>query len=131
VRLKCRARPDEPAQQLLLRSLVARFWQTPYQPARLARWGTELHDRFMLPYFVESDFADVIAEQNAAGHALRSDWFAPHFAFRFPKFGDFAAFGAEVELRQALEPWHVMGEQGAPGAQSVTWTHRWSACRSR
>jgi uncharacterized protein (DUF2126 family) len=103
------------AQQLLLRSLVARFWQTPYQPARLARWGTELHDRFMLPYFVEQDFADVIAEQNAAGHALRSDWFAPHFAFRFPKFGEFAAFGAEVELRQALEPWHVMGEQGAPG----------------
>ena len=103
------------AQQLLLRSLVARFWQTPYQPARLARWGTELHDRFMLPYFVEGDFADVIAEQNAAGFALRTDWFAPHFEFRFPKFGDFAAFGAQVELRQALEPWHVMGEQGAAG----------------
>jgi uncharacterized protein (DUF2126 family) len=104
------------AQQLLLRSLVARFWQTPYQPARLARWGTELHDRFMLPYFVELDFADVIAEQNAAGFALRSDWFAPHFEFRFPKYGDFAAFGAQVELRQALEPWHVMGEQGGAGA---------------
>jgi uncharacterized protein (DUF2126 family) len=104
------------AQQLLLRSLVARFWQTPYQPARLARWGTELHDRFMLPYFVELDFADVIAEQNAAGFALRTDWFAPHFEFRFPKYGDFAAFGAEVELRQALEPWHVMGEQGGAGA---------------
>ncbi|MGC1458642.1 MAG: transglutaminase family protein [Steroidobacteraceae bacterium] len=103
------------AQQLLLRSLVARFWQTPYEPARLARWGTELHDRFMLPYFVAQDFADVIAEQNAAGHALRSEWFAPHFEFRFPKYGDFAAFGAEVELRTALEPWHVMGEQGAPG----------------
>ena len=101
------------AQQLLLRSLVARFWQTPYQPARLARWGTELHDRFMLPYFVGLDFADIIAEQNAAGFPLRTDWFAPHFEFRFPKYGDFAAFGAEVELRQALEPWHVMGEQGA------------------
>ncbi|HTY93884.1 MAG TPA: transglutaminase family protein [Steroidobacteraceae bacterium] len=104
------------AQQLLLRSLIARFWQTPYQPARLARWGTELHDRFMLPYFVERDFADVIAEQNAAGHAIKSDWFAPHFEFRFPRYGDFAAFGAEVELRQALEPWHVMGEQGGAGA---------------
>jgi uncharacterized protein (DUF2126 family)/transglutaminase-like putative cysteine protease len=103
------------AQQLLLRSLVARFWRNPYAPARLARWGTELHDRFMLPYFVERDFADVIAEQNAAGHALRTEWFAPHFAFRFPKHGDFAACGAEVELRQALEPWHVMGEQGAAG----------------
>jgi uncharacterized protein (DUF2126 family) len=103
------------AQQLLLRSLVARFWRNPYAPARLARWGTELHDRFMLPYFVERDFADVIAEQNAAGHALHSEWFAPHFAFRFPKHGDFAACGADVELRQALEPWHVMGEQGAAG----------------
>jgi uncharacterized protein (DUF2126 family) len=103
------------AQQLLLRSLVARFWRNPYTPARLARWGTELHDRFMLPYFVERDFADVIAEQNGAGHALQTDWFAPHFAFRFPKHGDFAACGAEVELRQALEPWHVMGEQGAAG----------------
>jgi uncharacterized protein (DUF2126 family)/transglutaminase-like putative cysteine protease len=102
-------------QQLLLRSLVARFWQAPYKQQRLARWGTELHDRFMLPYFVEQDFADVIAEQNAAGFALRPEWFAPHFAFRFPKYGELATRGIEIELRQALEPWHVMGEEGAPG----------------
>jgi uncharacterized protein (DUF2126 family)/transglutaminase-like putative cysteine protease len=102
-------------QQLLLRSFIARFWREPYQPARLARWGTELHDRFMLPYFVEQDFHDVLAEQAAAGFALRPEWFAPHFEFRFPKIGDFAVRGAEVELRQALEPWHVMGEEGAPG----------------
>jgi uncharacterized protein (DUF2126 family) len=102
-------------QQLLLRSLVARFWRTPYEPARLARWGTELHDRFMLPHFVEQDFADVIEEQNAAGYALQAEWFAPHFEFRFPKHGDFAARGVEVELRHALEPWHVMGEEGAAG----------------
>jgi uncharacterized protein (DUF2126 family)/transglutaminase-like putative cysteine protease len=102
-------------QQLLLRSLVARFWRTPYAPARLTRWGTELHDRFMLPYFVEQDFADVLAELDAAGFPLRADWFAPHFEFRFPKYGDFAARGVEIELRQALEPWHVMGEEGAAG----------------
>jgi uncharacterized protein (DUF2126 family)/transglutaminase-like putative cysteine protease len=102
-------------QQLLLRSLIARFWRTPYTPPRLARWGTELHDRFMLPYFVERDFADVIEEQSAAGFPLRKDWFAPHFEFRFPKYGQFAAPGVEIELRQALEPWHVMGEEGAPG----------------
>jgi uncharacterized protein (DUF2126 family) len=102
-------------QQLLLRSLIARFWREPYQPPRLTRWGTELHDRFMLPYFVAQDFADVIAEQNAAGFPLRAAWFAPHFEFRFPRYGDFATLGAEVELRQALEPWHVMGEQGAAG----------------
>ena len=103
-------------QQLLLRSLVARFWRTPYAPARLARWGTELHDRFMLPHFIAQDFADVIAEQDAAGYPLRAEWFAPHIEFRFPKYGDFAARGVEVELRQALEPWHVMGEEGLVGA---------------
>jgi uncharacterized protein (DUF2126 family) len=102
-------------QQLLLRSLVARFWRSPYQPSRLARWGTELHDRFMLPYFVEQDFHDVICEQQASGYALDARWFAPHFEFRFPKYGDFAAMGVEMELRQALEPWHVMGEEGAVG----------------
>jgi len=102
-------------QQLLLRSLISRFWRQPYQPARLARWGTELHDRYMLPYFIEQDFGDVIAEQNAAGYPLELAWFAPHFEFRFPRLGEFAARGAEVQLRQALEPWHVMGEEGAPG----------------
>jgi uncharacterized protein (DUF2126 family) len=103
-------------QQLLLRSLIARFWRTPYTPSRLARWGTELHDRFMLPYFVERDFADVIQEQAAAGFPLRKDWFAPHFEFRFPLYGQFATQGVEIELRQALEPWHVMGEEGASGS---------------
>jgi uncharacterized protein (DUF2126 family) len=103
-------------QQLLLRSLVARFWREPYSPARLARWGTELHDRFMLPHFIGEDFADVIAEQNTRGYPLRAEWFAAHMEFRFPKYGDFTARGVDVELRQALEPWHVMGEEGAQGA---------------
>jgi uncharacterized protein (DUF2126 family)/transglutaminase-like putative cysteine protease len=102
-------------QQLLLRAMVARFWRKPYAPARLVRWGTELHDRFLMPYFVERDFADVIAQMREAGFALDPGWFAPHLEFRFPKIGDFAAHGMQLELRQALEPWHVMGEEGAPG----------------
>ena len=102
-------------QQLLLRSLVARFWETPYAPARLVRWGTELHDRFLLPHFVWQDFEDVIAELNQAGYAFESSWFAPHFEFRFPKYGDLAIRGIELELRGALEPWHVLGEEGAVG----------------
>jgi uncharacterized protein (DUF2126 family)/transglutaminase-like putative cysteine protease len=102
-------------QQLLLRALVARFWRKPYLPARLVRWGTELHDRFMLPYFIEQDFADVLAELGAAGFAFAPEWFAPHFEFRFPKYGDFATRGIAIELRQALEPWHVMGEEGTAG----------------
>jgi len=103
-------------QQVLLRSLVARFWQRPYAPRRLARWGTQLHDRFMLPHFVRRDFEDVLEEQRAAGFALQPEWFAAHFEFRFPKLGDVAVHsGALLELRQALEPWHVMGEEGTAG----------------
>jgi uncharacterized protein (DUF2126 family) len=103
------------SQQLLLRSLVARFWDEPYQPARLARWGTELHDRFMLPYFVQQDFSDVLAEQRNAGFPLDDSWFAPHFEFRFPRYGDYETRGVALEIRHALEPWHVMGEEGSAG----------------
>ncbi len=75
------------AQQLLLRALVARFWRDPYE-ARLTRWGTELHDRFMLPFFVQQDFEDVLEELSGAGLPIETEWFAPHFAFRFPLYGD-------------------------------------------
>ena len=102
-------------QQLLMRALISRFWQKPYQPQRLKRWGTELHDRFMLPHFIWQDLGDVIEELNTFGYALKAEWFAPHLNFRFPRLGDFAVMGVEVELRLALEPWHVMGEEGASG----------------
>jgi len=102
-------------QQLLLRALVARFWKTPYAPPRLARWGTELHDRFLLPFFVWQDLEDVIAELAAEGYPLQKAWFTPHFEFRFPKYGDYAARSVDLELRGALEPWNVMGEDAAAG----------------
>jgi uncharacterized protein (DUF2126 family) len=102
-------------QQLLLRALVARFWQTPYD-TRLTRWGTELHDRFLLPTFVQMDFEDVLAELADAGFDFDPVWFAPHFEFRFPRFGHAAARGIDLTLRGALEPWHVLGEEGAAGA---------------
>ncbi|WP_085582863.1 MULTISPECIES: DUF2126 domain-containing protein [unclassified Pseudomonas] len=102
-------------QQLLLRALVARFWREPYAPPKLARWGTELHDRFMLPHFIAQDFAEVIDDLDRAGYPLRAEWFAAHQAFRFPKLGDYAVNGVELELQQALEPWHVLGEEGGAG----------------
>ncbi len=106
------------AQQLLLRALVAWFWREPYRgrgSQRLTRWGTGLHDRFMLPTFVRMDFEDVMAELRAAGYGFDDAWFAPHFEFRFPLIGEVATRGIELTLRNALEPWHVMGEEGAPG----------------
>ncbi|MDO9144164.1 DUF2126 domain-containing protein [Rhodoferax sp.] len=101
-------------QQLLLRALIARFWKAPYR-APATRWGTELHDRFMLPKFIEMDFHDVMAEMREAGFAFDDSWFAPHVEFRFPLVGSVCSAGIALTLRNALEPWHVMGEEGAPG----------------
>lgn len=95
-------------QQLLIRALVAQFWDKPYvQP--LVDWKTRLHDQFMLPSFVWRDFCDVAATSQAAGFKVESDWFMPHFEFRFPYIGGFQYNTVNVELRQAIEPWKVLG----------------------
>ncbi len=104
------------AQQLLLRALVAWFWRNPYR-AQPVRWGTRLQDEFLLPHFAQRDFRDVIRDLNAAGFPLEEAWFAPHFEFRYPVHGRVRHAGIEIELREAIEPWHVLGEEpGAGGA---------------
>ncbi len=101
-------------QMLLLRTLVARFWKTPYSGS-LNRWGTELHDRYMLPHFVAQDMRDVVLDLQRAGYAFEFEWFAPFLEFRFPRLGNVVYHGIEMELRQAIEPWHVLGEEVAAG----------------
>jgi uncharacterized protein (DUF2126 family) len=111
-------------QQLLVRALIAHFWQRPWggksTSRRLVPWGTALHDRFMLPHFIERDFEDVLEELmddgfHGGGYPFRKEWFAPHFEFRFPAIGSITVRGIHLELRGALEPWNVLGEEASAG----------------
>jgi len=101
-------------QHLLLRALVAQFWKAPYD-RKPVRWRTEIHDRYLLPHFVKQDFEDVVEDLNRGGFPLKAEWFAPHMEFRFPQFGTIEQRGVQLELRQAIEPWNVLGEEPAGG----------------
>lgn len=97
-------------QMLLLRALVAAFWRTPYQ-GNPARWGTTLHDRFMLPHYVKLDFHQVLEQLRGHGFDFDPAWFAPFFEFRFPHFGEIHCQGIHLLLHGAIEPWNVLGEE--------------------
>ena len=97
-------------QVVLLRSLIAWFWREPYKHD-LVRWGTELHDRFMLPHYVHEDLRQVTKDLQRAGFAFDLEWLAPFFEFRFPRYGNTLIDGMDMELRFAIEPWHVLGEE--------------------
>ena len=101
-------------QQLLIRALIAHFWENPYE-APMTRWLTHLHDRFLLPHFVREDFGYVIDILNEGGFPFQQDWFTTHFEFRFPVIGTVEYDGVNIELRQAIEPWLVLGEEAGSG----------------
>ena len=101
-------------QSLLVRALVAKFWREPYR-ANPVRWGTRLHDEFMLGHYVWQDLAGVVDDLRQAGFPFELDWFRPHFEFRFPRIGTFTQAGVTLELRTAIEPWHVLGEEPGLG----------------
>jgi uncharacterized protein (DUF2126 family)/transglutaminase-like putative cysteine protease len=101
-------------QMLLVRALVSMLWKTPGD-SNLTRWGTALHDRFMLPHFVRHDLYEVLAQLRKSGCNLDEAWFAAHLEFRFPRIGSVSAEGVELELRHALEPWNVLAEETVSG----------------
>ncbi len=101
-------------QQLLIRGIVARCWESPYGE-RLARWGTTLHDRWMLPHYLWEDLKDVLGDLGRHGFAFAPAWFEPFLEFRFPVFGRVIQRDIALELRQAIEPWYVLGEEAVAG----------------
>ena len=101
-------------QSLLVRSLVARFWDEPLR-APLIRHGANLHGRYLLPHFVIHDIADVAADLRAHGIDFETSWLDPFTEFRFPRVGTAVFDGVEIELRGAIEPWNVLGEESTAG----------------
>ncbi len=97
-------------QMLLIRALLARFWKKPYKHT-LVRWGTELHDKFMLEHYVRRDMEDVVTDLRDEGYPFDMSWFAPFFEFRFPHYGTVMIKDIEMEIRMGIEPWHVLGEE--------------------
>lgn len=105
------------AQMLLIRALTTHFWKSPYQHP-LIKWGTLLHDRFLLPHFVWNDFQEVIRELRETGYPFAAEWFDPFLEFRFPHIGRARYENVTLELRAALEPWLVFGEDSAEARQA-------------
>ncbi len=97
-------------QMLLVRALVSCFWKRPYKH-NLIRWGTRLHDKFLLEHYVKEDLRSVVEYLNDEGYEFKLDWFDPFFEFRFPLYGMTTIGGMHVEIRAAIEPWHVLGEE--------------------
>lgn len=101
-------------QNLLVRTLVAWFWKKPYEH-NLVRWGTELHDKFLTEHYVREDIKDIVSQLNKAGYRFKEDWFNPFFEFRFPLHGMVEINNIHLELRAAIEPWNVLGEEMTGG----------------
>lgn len=101
----------------LLRGLAAMFLKQPFVEP-LKKWGIELHDTHSMPWFLVQDLEAVLADLRKAGFDFSFDLFKDWFEFRFPSLGTLRHDKHEIEFRQALEPWPVLGEQPNGGGTS-------------
>ena len=116
-------------QQLLVRALIAWFWKQPYL-AKPMHWGTRLHDQFMLPYFIARDFREVLDDLNRAGYPFEANGSRRISNSAIRCSGARCHAGVSIEIRQATEPWYVLGEEGTAGRRRrATWIRRWNGCR--
>ncbi len=104
-------------QMLLVRGLVALFWQRPYT-APLRRLGATLGDRFLLPHYLMGDWQEIMADLDRGGYPFEAEWFDPFWQWRFPIYGRVSLGNnplRQLELRAALEPWPVLGDRSSAG----------------
>ncbi len=100
------------SQQLLIRGLISRFWDEPYQ-AQLVKWGSSIHDKWLLPHYLKDDLDEVVDDLREHGLNFEKNWYDPHLEFRFPVIGEHHERNVGLELRQAAEPWNVLGEESS------------------
>ncbi|MGZ3422858.1 MAG: transglutaminase family protein [Polyangiales bacterium] len=98
------------AQMVLVRALLTAFAARPYE-APLVRFGTSLHDRYLLPYWMWRDFEDVLAFLEGRELGLPADAYRPFLELRCPVVGTLRAGDVRLEVRNAIEPWNVLGEE--------------------
>jgi uncharacterized protein (DUF2126 family) len=98
------------AQMILVRTLIAAMAREPYEKP-LARYGMLLHDRFLLPHWMWRDFEDVLDFCASRGLPLPAEGYRPFVDMRCPLVGAVVAGDVRLELRNAIEPWNVLGEE--------------------
>ncbi|MCA9136191.1 MAG: transglutaminase family protein [Planctomycetales bacterium] len=110
-----RTAEDAAAIAALMRTLVA-WLSTRVDEIKLVEWGSRLHDRFSLPYYLLRDLDTVIAELNAGGFVIE-DPIAERLTDDAPiVIGKHDLGPATIKIRQAIEFWPVIGsENGEEG----------------